>query len=158
MEFLKLWYWPYQHWQLSEFQFHPLALSLKTEVILYTIEYIYILDYIDHHPNNQLVIIVPIIITLLTKPACSAVSAPWTLTIADLRSPFLTKWTHSEEYFDASDCCGRIMKVIDTIVILHYIFDIVSSDLCLIMFNLRAVQSGSQSVKKNLPNIRDEEV
>ena len=80
-----------------------------------------LLDYIDHHPNNQLVIIVPIIITLLTKPACSAVSAPWTLTIADLRSPFLTKWTHSEEYFDASGCCGQIMKVIDTIVILHNI-------------------------------------
>ena len=34
----------------------------------------------------------------------------------------------------------------------------VSSDLCLILSNLRAVQSGSQFVKKNLPNIHNEEV
>ena len=36
------------------------------------------------------------------------------------------------------------------------IFDIVSSDLCLILSNLKAVQSVSQSVDKNLPNAQKE--
>ena len=36
------------------------------------------------------------------------------------------------------------------------IFDIVSSDLCLILSNLRAVQSVFQSVKKNLSNVQND--
>ena len=37
-----------------------------------------------------------------------------------------------------------------------FIFDIVSSDLCLILSKLRAVQSASQSIEKNLPNVQKE--
>ena len=57
----------------------------------------------------------------MTKPASSEVSVPWTLTITDLRSPFLTKWTHSEEYFDVSGCCGQNIKAIGTMVLSHNI-------------------------------------
>ena len=40
---------------------------------------------------------------------------------------------------------------------LKVIFDIVSSDLCLILSKLRAVQSASQSQSdKNLPNVQNE--
>ena len=38
----------------------------------------------------------------------------------------------------------------------YVIFEIVSSDLCLILSNLRAVQSASQSIEKNLPNVLKE--
>ena len=37
------------------------------------------------------------------------------------------------------------------------IFDIVSSDLCLILSNLRAVQCASQSVEKKSPNVKTKE-
>ena len=46
------------------------------------------------------------------------------------------------------------------IIFLHFrvFIDIFSSDLCLILSNIRAVQSASQSVKKNLPKVLKEGV